>query len=221
MGDSMELVRQSIVSEWKDIIKRGLWIFTIPALDIIYFILNNHPGRPVVVETFVDRWIPFNKYFVIPYVCWYGYLVFFIIYFCIIDSTMYFKLLGCVDAGFIISFIIFYFYPTTVPRPIIHGNDILDKLILLIYTRDNPVNCFPSIHVLQALLIEIFVSKEQGFNRFTKSISLVLSILIVFSTMFIKQHYFMDVISATILAYVLYFSACSVEVFKYNTKIDV
>lgn len=215
----MELVRQSILSEWRDIIKRGLWMLIIPLLDIMYFILNNHPGKTVVIQTFIDKCIPFSKYFVIPYICWYGYIVFFLIYLCIIDGDMYFKLLSCVAAGFIISFIIFYFYPTTVPRPVIQDRDILDRLIILIYSRDNPVNCFPSIHVLHALLVQIFVSKEQGFSKFTKSISFILCILIILSTLFIKQHYFMDVVSAVVLAYILYFTVCSARVLRYERKI--
>lgn len=217
-SNSMEEVRHVIVTEWKDIIKRGAYALSMPALNILYYLLNQNRGKASIIEIFVDKWIPFNKYFIVPYIMWYGYVGFFLMYLCIIDSEKYFKLLISLDIGVIICYIIFYFFPTTVPRPQLQGNDIFTLLVRMIYHKDNPYNCFPSIHVLNTLLVAMYVNKEAEFSKKTKIISCILAIFIILSTMFIKQHFFMDVVAATILAYGLYFAVYTVEVFWIDKK---
>lgn len=214
----MELVRQTIINEWRSVIKRGILMFTIPMLDMFYFLLNNRTIKPVVIETFVDKRIPFNKYFVIPYMCWYLYVAFFLIYFCIIDAERYYKLMFCIDIGFAVSCIIFYIFPTFVPRPVVYESDIFSDLVRSIYKRDNPINCFPSIHVLFTLLVEMFVSQENVFKKLIKRISFLLAAAIILSTLFIKQHYFMDIVAAAALACILYFGVYSSHI-KFRHKI--
>lgn len=201
----MEHVHEVIVCEWKEIVQRAIFALTILMISTIYPILNKASASGEnIIKTFIDDFIPFNKYFIVPYMLWYGYVAFFIALLCIYSEENYYKLILSINLGMMISYLIYYTFPTTVVRPTIVGNDIFSNMILSLYQRDNPFNCFPSIHVLNSLLVAIYVNEEKKIDKGFKIICSVFCILIMLSTMFIKQHFFLDVISATLIAYVLY-----------------
>lgn len=202
----MEQLQKVFVSEWKDIIRRGLLGLSIPLISITYPILNQYRGNTNSVFTFVDKLVPFNKYFILPYVSWYMFIAIFAAILCILDKERYLKLLITLNIGMITCYVIYYFYPTYVPRPMITETDFLSNLVLNLYEADNPYNCFPSIHVLNSTLIALYVFKSEKLNKWIKGICISVSGSIILSTMFIKQHYFADVVAGIIFAYVLYFS---------------
>ena len=193
-------------------------MLSIPFMNIIYEILNKNTGKAVLLETGLDRLIPFNRFFIIPYMLWYGYIAIFLIYLCIIDAKQYYKLLGCMNAGLIVCYMIFYFFPTTVIRPVLYGNDIFTKLVKIIYTNDRPYNCFPSIHVLHSMLAALCVAEEEKTSKAIKYVSSFMAASIIISTLFIKQHYVPDIISGIILAVALYIAACTVKLVILNRK---
>ena len=114
----------------------------------------------------------------------------------------------------IICYVTFYIFPTTVPRPTIITKDIFSRLVLSIYKNDNPYNCFPSVHVVNAMIVSIYVNREKKFNKIIKIFSSLVAILIMISTMFIKQHVFLDVVSGIIVAYAVYMSVSSYDIIK-------
>lgn len=140
----------------------------------------------------LDNQIPFIKEFVIPYVMWFPVVPAVLMYICIKDKPTYFRLIISLIASLLVCYISFFFYQTTVPRPDIHGNDILTQIILHIYKIDRPVNCFPSIHVLICfLLIEgIWVCKDR--KTIISIIVTIICTFIILSTVFIKQHVVLD-----------------------------
>ncbi|MCY6485687.1 phosphatase PAP2 family protein [Clostridium aestuarii] len=201
-----DVYQENITCKIKEVTKIGTLSLTIPAVSMIYPKLNQLTGEEQVITTFIDDIIPFNKYFVLPYISWYAYVAFFLFSLCILDKERYFKLLISLNVGMIICYGIYYFYPTYVPRPFVEEEDIFDKLVLWVYKRDNPYNCMPSIHVLNSLLVVLYV----GFSNKVKMISLkviciIIGLLIILSTMFMKQHHFIDVITAIALSVGLYF----------------
>lgn len=214
----MQEVREPIRYDVKNIIKRSFLMLSIPIMNIIYEMLNEDTGKAVLLETNLDRLIPFNRFFIIPYVLWYGYIAFFVIYFCIIDAKQYYKLLGCMNAGLLVCYLIFYFFPTTVTRPVLNGSDIFTKLVKLIYSEDKPYNCFPSIHVLHSMLVALCVNEKEKISKVIKYISSFMAVSIIISTLFIKQHYVPDIISGIILAVSLYIAACTVKLVILNRK---
>jgi len=192
--------------EWKDIIKRGLWGLSILFISMTYPILNQYRGDTHDLFTVMDKLIPFNKYFILPYTSWYIFMVIFSAILCILDKERYLKLLITLNIGMITCYMIYYFYPTYVPRPMITGTDFLSNMVLNLYAADNPYNCFPSIHVLNSVLIALYIYESDKVYKSTKVICVIISSSIILSTMFIKQHYFADVAVAIIFAFVLYFS---------------
>ncbi len=213
-----QLQKRTSAYEWKDISKRALWGLSILLISMSYPILNQYRGEANSVFTAVDKLIPFNKYFILPYVSWYIFVAVFAGILCIVDKGRYFKLLITLNVGMITCYIIYYFYPTYVPRPIIKGTDFFSNMVLNLYAADNPYNCFPSIHVLNSVLIALYTYESDKISKLTKIICVFIAASIVLSTMFIKQHYFADVLSAIVFAFMLYFSFKNVKVSFINNQ---
>ncbi|MBU3100977.1 MULTISPECIES: phosphatase PAP2 family protein [Clostridium] len=200
-----QLQKKAVTYQWKDVIKRGMFALSIPLISLTYPLINQYRGNTNDLFTFVDKLIPFNKFFILPYISWYVFIAIFSVILCIYDKEKYFKLLITLDLGMIMCYIIYYFYPTYVPRPIIVGTDFFSNLVLSLYAADNPYNCFPSIHVLNSVLITLYIYESEMVSKCIKVICSIMSFSIVLSTMFIKQHYFADVIAGIIFAFILYF----------------
>jgi hypothetical protein len=160
--------KQCVTYEWKDIIKRGLWGLSILFISITYPILNQYRGDTNDLFTFVDKFIPFNKYFILPYVSWYVFMGIFSAILCILDKEKYFKLLITLNIGMVTCYVIYYFYPTYVPRPMITGTDFFSNMVLNLYAADNPYNCFPSIHVLNSVLVALYTYKSDKVYKTLK-----------------------------------------------------
>ncbi|MDV3428594.1 MAG: phosphatase PAP2 family protein [Bacillota bacterium] len=201
----MEELKKAFISDWRNIIKRGAFGLLVPLVSGLYPILNRYNPDAKVLITVIDNLIPFNKYFIIFYVTWYEYVAFFIIYLCIFDKEDYWKVLISVILGMSTAYVIFYFFPTTVPRPTLSGDDIFTGLVRAIYSHDLPFNCFPSIHVINTLLVQFYITRNKDASKILKIICNIIGILIIISTMFIKQHVFLDAVSAAVIAYIIYY----------------
>ncbi len=79
-------------------------------------------------------------------------------------------------------------------------------LVRWLYETDTPTNLFPSIHVYNSLGVHIALARSECFREKKKIrlASLILCILIILSTMFLKQHSVFDVFTAFGLAAVMY-----------------
>lgn len=120
---------------------------------------------------------------------------------------------------YVVAFITYYFFQTTVPRPLVSGDDLFSRLILFTYNSDEPYNCFPSIHVITAYL----AVKGINATKTRKSIKIpvnILGFLIIISTQFVKQHVIMDIFFAIFLCDVFFNSITyAEEQYKlYNSK---
>lgn len=193
------------LKNFKVVLFRLAFLVSIAFSSLIYVYLNNYRGRVYHIQTALDQAIPFNKYFIVPYVVWYIYLGIFFFYYAVYDEKKYFKILASIIIGMLICYVIYYFFPTYVPRPQVVGNDIFAKAVRFIYNRDNPYNCFPSIHVLESVIIAVYVNRDLVLGYKVKLASTVTAILIILSTLYIKQHYIYDAVSAGAMAYGLYF----------------
>ncbi|WP_279230348.1 phosphatase PAP2 family protein [Thermohalobacter berrensis] len=152
------------------------------------------------VKIFIDNYIPFIKWMVIPYILWYLYIWFVIFYLAFYYKKLFILHTKGVILSKLICMVIYITYPTYVIRPEILGTDIFSKLIEMVYSNDNPVNVFPSIHVLQSLLTHKAIIHIKGVKKWVKYSSLLFIVMVILSTLMIKQHYILDVIGAYSLA---------------------
>lgn len=200
---------------------RLCYLISLPFMQIFYSALNTPRNYVHNIGTLIDRLIPFNKVFIIPYVFWYVYVFATLLFFAAADYRSYFRLLFGILTGMAVCFIIYYIFPTTVPRPEVYGNDILSGMVRKIYFNDNPFNCFPSIHILDTFLVSAYLWKYDK-SRVLRFFIILSSVSIYMSTLFVKQHYLLDAVSATLLGMMLYFVFNSDHIwskFRYKPKL--
>ena len=99
----------------------------------------------------------------------------------------------------LICLFFFVFLPTTLARPAVTGTDLCSRLVRLIYTFDPPVNLFPSIHCLESwcCIRASFLLKKS--NRAYQTATLIMSLGVFASTLFIKQHVIADVFGGIVV----------------------
>lgn len=174
------------------------FMISIPIINIFYGILNNSSRGVYNLTTNIDKATPFLKAFIIPYVIWYPYIFLILVYLCLRDKKVYYKILFSLNIGFVVSYVIFYLFQTVVIRPDLVQNDILTKLVYVVYKNDKPFNCFPSLHVLTTYFVMKGIN-EIDENKNIKILTGIIGTLIILSTLFVKQHVIMDVVFAILL----------------------
>ncbi len=173
---------------------------------LCYLISKQLEGTPHLIGSLIDQKIPFSIYAIIPYCTWYFML--FIVPYIIYkkDKTKFSKYCITYILMTIVANIIFVIYPTTVNRPIVEGASIIELLTRLIFWIDTPVlNCFPSLHCAISMLWILFIFNIKESTNKEKMIITTISILIMLSTLYLKQHVFIDLVSGDIIATCIYF----------------
>lgn len=161
------------------------------------------------IHCFIDDIIPFNELFVIPYVLWFLYVLVVIVYLYFQKDHLedYYHCVITLITGMTTCLLIYYFFPNEQnlrPEAFAHPN-ILTDIVQFIYDSDTHTNVFPSIHVFNAVAIHVALVTSPRIKKikWLRPASLLLCSLICLSTMFLKQHSFLDVIAALLL-YLLY-----------------
>ncbi|MBO5869221.1 MAG: phosphatase PAP2 family protein [Clostridia bacterium] len=184
----------------------------------------------LIIESALDRMIPFCEWFVIPYYSW---------YLCIAATLLYpffrckrefirasLLLIGCM----VLPMIFCTLCPNGIDvslRPdfeTLGRDNIATRLVQLIYLADSPPrNVMPSMHVSVswAMFFAVIQSKIMLKKPIFKALSGVWCIAISLSTVFIKQHSILDVfagIGTAVLVAVTVYIAEKYELHKYFTK---
>ncbi|WP_171684513.1 phosphatase PAP2 family protein [Paenibacillus planticolens] len=175
-------------------------LLLIPLVGLIYVHLNQEGTRVYSLVTDLDRHIPFLKGFVVPYLSWYGFLLVCFLYLAYKDRRNYYITLVESVVGLLICYGLYAIYQTTVPRPELIGSDPLLRMVAWVYRTDEPFNCFPSTHVLTSyLMMRAYLRTTHVALRY-KIIVSCMSLLIILSTQFVKQHVLLDIVGAILVA---------------------
>ena len=169
---------------------------------LVYFLIKNFLGDYNVMKTFLE--VPFIKYFVYFYDSWYPFVLLtaFIIY--RHDKSTYFTLIITMLISALIAHITFLIYPTMVLRPDIEVKSLTDWAVYMTYKSDTPaVNCLPSVHCLYCFVLSYYTIVCKNLKNKYKVIILIYSLLIILSTLFIRQHIIEDTILSLIYSIIL------------------
>ena len=171
----------------------------------IYFFTKLIQGTPHIIGSTLDDKLPFINIFIIPYVLW--YLMIFIVPYIIYkkDKNKFTEYYLCYLITIIIANIIYVIYPSVIIRPNIENTSLLNLIIKLTYSIDSPaLNCFPSIHCTVSMMFILYTSTTKNIDLKYKISVFIISILIMLSTLLIKQHVIADLISGDILALIVF-----------------
>ena len=105
----------------------------------------------------------------------------------------------------ILEGIIFILFPTTMNRQPLVVTDISTWVVDIIYKVDTPVcNLFPSAHCAFSILFIISILDVKEVKKEYKILIIISSLLIILSTLFIKQHVVVDVLGALLIVPIYY-----------------
>lgn len=158
----------------------------------------------------IDDYIPFVEWFAIPYFIWFAFIFATVAYFFFTDKKEFYRCCSFLFIGMTICLIIYTIWPNgQTLRPdltTINRDNIFIDIIANLYRTDTPTNVCPSIHAFNSIgaCIAIFHSEKLKNKKYITVPTVILSILICLSTVFLKQHSFFDVICAGILSIVMY-----------------
>ena len=196
------------------------WFFIISVLIIfggqasLYFISKLLITDYHLIGNLFDVNTPFITWFIYFYMIWYPFeiLTFYLVY---KDSKKtYIKAIIVLSICLIIAQLTYYIYPTRIERPIVDTyNNLTTWIIYLTYAMDTPVNCLPSVHCI-ICFIAMFMVYESGINIKYKYLIYFINIMIVASTLLVKQHVLIDVILALIISIICYYGLSDLKIFK-------
>ena len=149
-----------------------------------------------LVHSVLDDLIPFSKYAVIPYCLWFPEIAIVLLYIYFRgDQKEFFRAVFLPVLLMFCSLLLYYLFPTEIHlRPdTVPGNDLFAWLTRFIYSVDNSKNVCPSIHVAVSYLMGDLWQRNTDHK--TGIIMIVLNIIISISTLFLKQHSFIDVVA--------------------------
>jgi len=168
-----------------------------PVLGWMYALTNNIENQEVYsLAMAADEAIPYLKWFALPYSVWIFYIYVCLFYFFKKDITVYYRNLMTYAICALLCYLIYSVFQTTVARPPVIGDDPFSWLMRYIYNRDQPYNCFPSIHCFSSYMVMRAIWTSSFRNKWNLTLITGMSSLIIMSTLFVKQHVIMDVLGA-------------------------
>ena len=186
------------------------WVFLYGFIYMPWFSwLEKHvTSNYFVIHSVFDDYIPFIEIFIIPYLLWFVYVSGTVLYFFFTDKQGFYRICTLLITGMTLFLIICTIFPNGLNlRPSTFARDnIFVDLVRFIYRADTSTNVLPSLHVYNSIGCYIAIRNSQKLRQYkwVQNGSLVLTVSIVLSTMFLKQHSVVDVIAAIVMIYFVY-----------------
>ena len=183
--------------------------------------LNGHTPTvdPTPIYSVVDDMIPFCELFAIPYFLWFAYIVAGHIFLFFTSREDFVRMCLFLYVGMTVCLIIYTVFPNyqelRVDYDALGRTNMLIDALAALQSQDTPCNVFPSIHCLNSIGMHIAITKSKHLGKYREVIvasSCILMVLIILSTVFVKQHSIIDVYGSLAMSIPLYFLA-------YKTKL--
>lgn len=170
------------------------------------------------LATALDSLIPFLPGFLVPYV---GCFVHWALTYYIVYKTEdgFARLFTAAVVGYIICFIVYLAWPTTITRPADEAKGVWGFVYGVICASDAPLNLFPSMHCMVAYLCAASTLRCPNAGRLYKAFSCIMLALVCMATVFVKQHYALDVLGGILLGAAVWIMAGSGNVKMVSTHL--
>lgn len=196
----------------KKIVKRysHAWVFLYAFIYMPWFLyLERRTGVDYyIIHSPIDNYIPFVEYFIVPYLLWFLFIAVTVGYFFFTDKWGFYRLCAFLFTGMTLFLLICTFFPNGLNlRPVVfERNNIFVDLVKTLYSTDTPTNVLPSIHVFNSIGVSIAIAHSNALkkHRMVQCSAYLLAMLIIMSTVFLKQHSVTDVIAAIVMACIIY-----------------
>jgi len=174
------------------------WLLFFPIYWLRYPLIENlNPAaqyHPIYCP--LDDLIPFQEWFIIPYMLWMVSIVALSLYTLLYDVDSFKRYMKFLTVSMSISTVIFLVYPSCQNlRPeVMPRQNFLSKCVELLYAADTNTNVFPSEHAIGSVAVWAAALHTKRLSSPGKMTAIsMLMLLICFSTVFLKQHSILDV----------------------------
>lgn len=165
-----------------------------------YLLIQRLQGEFHDMSRGIDRKIPLVPQAVYIYCLWYPLIFLYPLYVfgCSQSAWTAYILAILLDVGF--SLVIYVLYPTSFTRPEPDAESLSGKILRLLYFANyKGLNCMPSMHCSQCfvILLSALSCYLSGIMPAAAAAAvIILSLMIVLSTVLIKQHVLLDAVTA-------------------------
>lgn len=177
------------------------WLLFFPIYWLRYPLIENlNPAaqyHPICCP--LDELIPFQEWFIIPYMLWMVSIVALSLYTLLYDVDSFKRYMKFLTVSMSISTVIFLVYPSCQNlRPeVMPRQNLLSKCVEILYAADTNTNVFPSEHAIGSVAVWAAALHTKRLRSPGKMTAIsILMLLICFSTVFLKQHSILDVAAA-------------------------
>ena len=196
---------KKIIYENRYLLLQAYWLIYLPWFMYLEKHVTTHFH---VIHMELDDTIPFVSAFCIPYFLWFGYVAVALCYAYLHDKQEYLRSCAFLFTGMTVFLIVSTIYPNGhyMRYGVSLGSGIFDQIVHWLWTTDTATNLFPSIHVFNSIGAHIALTRSENLrdNKLIKYGSFTLMCSIILATVFIKQHSVFDVMTALLMALVLY-----------------
>ena len=157
-----------------------------------------------VQTTFIDHAIPLSSPWIWVYV---SYYLFIFAPYLFSQNLMFRKMIfSSYMSAASISCLIFFAFPTSISRDLhpLEVNSFSDHALQFIRNADTSVNCVPSMHIALSLISTLTLAL---YNRKIGILAGFWFLMISYSTMATKQHYFYDVAAGAIFGFIFWYTS--------------
>ncbi len=185
-----------------------VWLLCIVWHLALYYGSQYLEGEPHRVGWTLDWRIPVVPGFIYFYCSWFFLLLLvpLELYCCAPEVCVRYLLAYVIDHA--ISFTVFLLYPTTFQRPAPAGRGATNFVFRQVYGANHRfLNCVPSVHCSVSILFACAALACPALPTPWRAVFLAFALLIVCSTVLVKQHVLIDVITAVPTALLCWFLA--------------
>jgi hypothetical protein len=176
-----------------------------PLLNVCYFLPQWAPLRHVRYHlplTPIDRAIPFDTRWIIPYLSMYLFLIIPPALSVTVEQIRRY-LIG-MAIMFAVAALCFFFCPVVYDRPPLPTG--AHWLYRLIVNMDQPINCIPSLHAGMTVYAMLFAHRilthdPPHVRRTLLTLGWIWTALILYGTLATRQHYVLDLPAGALLAW--------------------
>ncbi len=157
----------------------------------------NHSSSPHVLTAALNREIPLVTPFAVPYIPFLPIFWLTVLY-AYLSDRRFVLLAGTALVVYTASDIVYATFQTYVPRPHV-GTGLFPDLVKFIYSHDHPYNDLPSEHASSATMLALYFFALRHKWRYLVAAG---SLVVVLSTLFVKQHSVAGAAGGVVLAIV-------------------
>jgi len=173
-----------------------------PAYFLLYFLTENliPVEKCTPVWCVLDDIVPFNEWFVIPYVGWYVLIVVSLGFFALYNIENFKGLQTYIMVTQGLAMVCYILWPSRQDlRPNLDElgrENFLTWIMSIIYSADTNTGVCPSLHVAYSIGIASAWLKEKSARWYVKAVVTVFVIFVCLSVAFTKQHSVVDIFAA-------------------------